>query len=46
MPGTLLFDADGRLRATYVGEREWTGAAVLDEIRAALQPLPASRANP
>ena len=46
LPSTLLFDADGHVRATYVGERDWTGAAALDEIRAALQPLPASRVNP
>ena len=45
LPTTLLFDADGSLRATYVGERNWSSPKVLDELDAALRPLPANRAS-
>ena len=45
LPTTLLFDADGTLRATFVGERDWTSPRALFEIDAALRPLPANRAS-
>lgn len=36
LPTTLVFDADGRLRATFVGERDWAAPAAAGEIAAAL----------
>jgi thiol-disulfide isomerase/thioredoxin len=45
LPTTLLFDAAGLLRATYVGARDWASAAVLEEVRATLLRRAAGRAS-
>ncbi len=36
VPTTLLFDASGTLRATWLGERDWPGDAMVREIDGAL----------
>jgi thiol-disulfide isomerase/thioredoxin len=45
LPTTLLFDADGRLRSRWTGERQWSGATMLQEIEAALRLAPETRAG-
>jgi thiol-disulfide isomerase/thioredoxin len=37
LPTTLVFDADGKLRATLLGARDWTSAAAREAIEAALR---------
>jgi thiol-disulfide isomerase/thioredoxin len=37
LPTTLLFDASGFLRTRWVGERDWSSNAALQEIEVALQ---------